>query len=278
MSWQIIPTTQDLPERNGHSTTALAGVLYVFGGWNETYYFNDLWFFDVSALYLQGTTTWIQSNAYGPAARDGHSGVAYGGGLYIFAGFWHDVSYGPYVSCATEPCLWFNDLWVYSTLGYKWTQMIPGGPLPPARYGHVAEVVGENMYVFGGYGATMTSLNDMWAYSFTFNLWQQLKPTGSIPSPRFDSASWVIGEAVYIFGGNDGALLDLYAYYPHLNPDSTTTDESSSLEGSVEGLEAAVSLNVILTFAIGVISYLIYREVSGGGGIVPSTTTTVYSS
>jgi N-acetylneuraminic acid mutarotase len=278
-NWQIVAVDNTLPQRNGHTCTAVGGSLYVFGGWNQTTYFNDLWIFDVSALYLQGEVIWMQSAALGPASRDGHSAVEYGGELILFGGFWHDVTYGPEVSCATEPCIWFNDLWAYSTIGSKWTQLYPGPPgvLPSPRYGHVAEVVGENMYVFGGYGPQLTALNDMWAYSFAFNIWQQLKPTGSIPSPRYNSASWVVGEAIYVFGGNAGADLDLYAFYPHENPDTTSTGGSSS-STNVEGLEAAVSLNVILTFVLAVLGYLIYREVSTGGGTSSaSTTTTVYS-
>jgi len=189
--------------------------------------------------------------------------VAYGGDLYLFGGFWHNISYGTYVNCGTEPCTWFNDMWVYSSLGNKWTQLYPGGTLPAPRYGHTATVVGENMYVFGG-NANNTLKNDMWAYSFAFNVWQKLAPVGAMPSPRYAASAVAIGEAVWIYGGTqDGSTVDvdLFGFFPHIREDTTT----SSTSDDEAGLVTAEVLNIVLTFLIGVIVYLNYKMLTGHG-------------
>jgi N-acetylneuraminic acid mutarotase len=272
--WKIIESDEEIPPRNGHTATAIGGEIFVFGGWDQTQYFADLWSFDVSALYLNNSVDWVFTYNFGPSPRNGHSMVAYGGDLYMFGGFWHNISYGTYVDCFDEPCLWYNDMWVYTVMGDKWTQIFPGGELPVPRYGHTATVIGENMYVFGG-NSQEALLNDMWAYSFPFNVWQQLKPSGSAPTPRYSALAVSIGEAVYIYGGlaiSGTTDTDLYGFYPHVTDD--TTDSESSTDTS--GLAAAISLNIVLTFFVGVLAVINYRMVNPGSHLSSTSTATYH--
>jgi len=85
--WQFVFDNDAIPPRNGHSTCALGGEVFVFGGWDETQYFSDLWSFDVSSLYLNNPANWTITLASGPAGRDGQSMVAYGADLFISVDF-----------------------------------------------------------------------------------------------------------------------------------------------------------------------------------------------
>ena len=51
--------------RDGHATTALKGFIFMFGGWDETQYFNDLQVFDSTKLVATGAggtqlITWFE--------------------------------------------------------------------------------------------------------------------------------------------------------------------------------------------------------------------------
>ena len=103
--------TANKPEgRDGHSTTHAVGRIWVYGGWNEKAYLKDLWHITPrpaktgsglggcpSTSNFEGE--WKQEGAEGsalhldwPPALNSHSMVAYGGFLYLFGGFSHDVS------------------------------------------------------------------------------------------------------------------------------------------------------------------------------------------
>jgi hypothetical protein len=66
---------------------------------------------------------------------------------------------------------------------------------------------------FGGLGGTQT-FNDTWSFDISTRKWTELQCTGSIPSPRKRHAAVVLGDVMYVFGGQsqNGAILgDLIA-------------------------------------------------------------------
>jgi len=75
--------------------------------------------------------------------------------------------------------------------------------VPCKRSLHSAAVVGDTMYVFGGYSGA-ERLNDFHSYSFKNKVWKQIHQTtttGPWPSERDRHVSVVHGNAFYIFGG-----------------------------------------------------------------------------
>ena len=56
MKWQKITTAASPIVRDGHATSALKGFVFMFGGWDETQYFNDLHVFDTTKLVATGGT------------------------------------------------------------------------------------------------------------------------------------------------------------------------------------------------------------------------------
>jgi len=247
--------------RSFHTMTEMSGIMYIFGGWTQSpdpQYFADTWWFDTTTLYTEmGSANWTLSQTpYQPPARNAHTMVAFGGDLWLFGGFSHNTSVSAFVNCSMpyDNCIWYNDLWTYNAASDKWMQVYPTGPLPEGRNLHTASVVGENMYIFGGLKYMNVPVNDLWAYNVVLQVWKKLEPSGSIPAPG--AVNWAmgvtIGGKVYYYGDKG----ELWAYNPHVNPDTTTTEESTS----TTGLTAAITLNILISAAVAVLAYLIYRH------------------
>jgi hypothetical protein len=64
--------------RQYHSAVEYNGKMYVFGGYNGSY-FNTLWEYDIT------NDTWTQKTS-GATVRNAHSAVEYNGKMYIFGG------------------------------------------------------------------------------------------------------------------------------------------------------------------------------------------------
>lgn len=78
--------------------------------------------------------------------------------------------------------------------------------VPRQRSLHAGTVVGESMYLFGGYDGSVR-LNDLHRFDFFSSLWTLITPlNGLAPSPRdrFAMASHAASSSFYIFGGYDG--------------------------------------------------------------------------
>jgi hypothetical protein len=264
-NWVSIDSDDSIPPRNGHTTTALGGQMYVFGGWDATQYFGDLWWFDTSVLYQGGRfTQWYQSSAAGPSPRDGHSMVAYGGMLVLFGGFYHNVSSGSYVDCSkpTDGCAWYNDLWTYTVATNKWTKLsISGAPSP--RQGHSAVVIGDRMIIFGGQNSKQQTLNDLYSYSLSRRVWTKLEPSGVSPMPRMSQSAAVVGSTMLVYGGavyNGGpGLTDLWTFT--LNVEQRYDDNG---DVDLYGVTGAAVFNIVLTTLVATIAYLTYRRLKGG--------------
>ncbi|KAG0202163.1 Negative regulator of mitotic exit [Mortierella sp. GBA30] len=81
--WEIIePQTESPPARSGHCAAVYDGKIYIFGGADADYFYNDIWCFDTRAL----TWTPIPASGYLPTGRHGHSCTLVDGVLYIFGG------------------------------------------------------------------------------------------------------------------------------------------------------------------------------------------------
>ena len=94
---------------------------------------------------------------------------------------------------------------------------------PPKRYRHSANhiMIGgdEHMIVFGGRDSDGTPLNDVWIFSPTKAVWQQLNSSGSGPCHRHSHASEVNKGVLYVYGGMDAesqVLGDLWMFTPEI--------------------------------------------------------------
>ncbi len=100
-----------------------------------------------------------------------------------------------------------GDTWILDTACGGWTKLDVAGPSPRARHVMVSDVPRNRALLFGGRyrdaGKTgnYTLHGDLWAFEFATREWTQLKPTGTGPTPRANSAAILDGDTMWVFGG-----------------------------------------------------------------------------
>ena len=176
----------------------------IFGGFNFSSFFNDLWQYDIS------NNSWTLLNPSGnlPVARNGHNAVyTKSNNMFMFGGTIQNAS----------GAIYLNDLWQYDISNNFWTQLTPSGSLPPPRAWHSYVYNANTMLIFGGEANYGAYLNDLWEYSVSSNSWIQLNPSGNLPTGRMgQSAIYTNTNSMIVFGGglrNTGVCMnDLWKY------------------------------------------------------------------
>jgi N-acetylneuraminic acid mutarotase len=192
----------------------------------------------------RSATTWVDSS----------------GNMWLFGGFGFDGSLNGYGL--------FNDLWRYNPHTNVWTWVkgasvsgaasVYGGATPATATSSSANGPGarssatgwidaaNNLWLFGGTDSTSGSLNDLWRYDPTTNVWTWVHgsninnalgiyggstpstatpSTSTTPGARNSSASWIDSTGnLWLFGGGgygatgaSSALNDLWRYSPGTN-------------------------------------------------------------
>ncbi|XP_076153203.1 host cell factor 2 [Alosa pseudoharengus] len=217
--------------RIGHSFTLIGNKCYLFGGLandsedpngNVLRYLDD--FYELELQAVSGVKGWsIPDTKFGgPSARESHTSVAYckpghSPKLYIFGGM-----------CGHR----LGDLWQLDIETMTWSTPEMRGQCPIARSLHSANVIGNKMYVFGGWVPVVESENKPnalgveWICTNSLSLlnldtmtWQRLGPEqeqqeqeqqapdeGSTTAPRARAGhcAAAIGSRLYIWSGRDG--------------------------------------------------------------------------
>ncbi len=132
------------------------------------------------------------------------------------AGIWHEptdrlVWFGGNLNPPTE-CQFTSE---YTTQTWSFLRQcdayapIEGAVEPPPRARHIAVLdrARDRMLIHGGRQREETSgpydlLDDLWALDLEEDTWEQLETTGGGPSARSSHAGAVIGDQLFVFGGN----------------------------------------------------------------------------
>ena len=181
---------------HGRCASAMASIgdkIFIFGGLSSQGFSNDFWCFDTS------TNQWTPlppSQGLVPPPRWGHTLVAYGNTLVVYAG------------SNMEAVL--DDIWVVDV---SMLPMVHWKPLrfathhhPIGRSGHSVTVNRNMMYVYGGntHGST---LNDFWRLNLDDISGGALRCQEIIqnntPRGRIGAAMFTIGNKIFMFGGRD---------------------------------------------------------------------------
>lgn len=165
----------------------------VFGGRNSGGPLNGTW-----ALSLTGPPSWTSLVVSGtsPSARFDHTA--------IYDPVDHRmIVYGGDAGSNTG----MSDVWALSLDAVPtWTQLLPAGPIPPARWDHSAlyDPGSHEMRMLGGWGSGQGVSNDLWALTLDENpTWTQLSPF-TFPEPRWIMHSAILDTVrnrMVIFGG-----------------------------------------------------------------------------
>lgn len=110
--------------------------IYLFGGLVNNWPQNDVHLFDISNMSCKRLTTTGEA----PSARLGHSAFLVGNAFIIFGG---DTKASPYDALD-------DTLYLMNTHTRQWAKAITHGPRPQGRYGHSLNILGANLYIFGG--------------------------------------------------------------------------------------------------------------------------------
>ncbi|XP_069375510.1 host cell factor 2 isoform X2 [Paralichthys olivaceus] len=220
--------------RIGHSFTLVGNKCYLFGGLandsedpngNVPRYMGDLYELELQAA--SGVRGWSipETKGGGPSARESHSAVAYVGlsspKLYIFGGM--------------QGCR-LDDLWQLDLDTMVWSMPETKGSIPLPRSLHSASVIGNKMYVFGGWipvpesdkhNASETKwicTNSLSVLNLDTMNWQNLGPEeqdeiesqlqsqgpqsddtyACRPRARAGHCAAAVGSRIYIWSGRDG--------------------------------------------------------------------------
>ena len=125
-----------------------------------------------------------------------------------------------------------DDLWILNLRAKTWRQLFKKGP---SARGHPGLwCFGSFMFIFGGVDKGQI-LDDMWKFNLITLEWTLLQPLSVdmefpgkayLPVGRNGPATWISGEAFYMFGGNaapsfsyslqqvEGLVSDLWRYFP----------------------------------------------------------------
>jgi len=203
---QLIPTRDPdniFNPRDGLSVVAYENKLYIFGG-KENVQLNS----QIDVLDLT-TFTWTVLTVTGtpPSIRFCHKAVIYNHHMYIFGGnnskqVLNDIYY-----INLKP----DQAHEWKTVEYK-----EGELSPKPRQNHTAVVIGDEMYVFGGYDskhafvgdwnnvANMRNevFDDLWIFNFASQKWRQRQKGEELwPNARNEHATVTHNNCMYICGG-----------------------------------------------------------------------------
>ncbi|XP_039892805.1 host cell factor 2 isoform X1 [Simochromis diagramma] len=230
------PRNGSLPcPRIGHSFTLVGNKCYLFGGLandsedpngNVPRYLGDL--YELELQSVSGARGWNipDTKGRGPSARESHTSVAYTGlgspKLYIFGGMQGSR---------------LDDLWQLDLDTMVWSMPETKGSTPFPRSLHSASVIGNKMYVFGGWipapesemhialGTEWICTNSLSVLNLDTMTWQNLGPEqhdddieyqlqsqgpqtddpyACRPRARAGHCAASVGSRLYVWSGRDG--------------------------------------------------------------------------
>ncbi|KAG8449174.1 hypothetical protein GDO86_016012, partial [Hymenochirus boettgeri] len=199
------------PSMSGSCGACLNGMLYIFGGYHDKGYSNQLYFLDLHSR--SGKLTWNHIKSYKgqpPTPRDKLSCWMYKNRLIFFGGYGcrkhselrdsfdvHDASWEEQLFWG-----WNNDVHVFDTDTWTWMQPFVKNIPPQPRAAHSCALLGNRGYVFGG-RVLQTRVNDLHFINLDTWTWSgEIHVNGEKPRCRsWHSLTPVGDEQLFLFGG-----------------------------------------------------------------------------
>lgn len=132
--WERVSYTNPAPlARTGHTLVPYRNQLYLFGGTDGDYHYNDSWSLDIAS----GVWTELECIGYIPIPREGHAAAIVDDVVYVFGG--RDV-HGKDL----------GDLAAFRISNQRWYMFQNMGPAPMAKSGHSLCAAHGKVFVIGG--------------------------------------------------------------------------------------------------------------------------------
>eukprot|EP01132_Coremiostelium_polycephalum_P005846 gene5846-7275_t len=182
--------------RYGHSATLFPSInsIVIYGGRATSKPFSDLHLLKLGSNANDSVSrmpiTWKSlASSKSVEGRAGHTAVAYHNRLVVFGG--HNNHRSKY----------YNSVQVYNLDTQEWRQQSCDGSAPSARATHCTFLVGNQMYIFGGFDGKKY-YNDLYCLDLDCYYWRRIEVKGTIPKPRSGhSATLIRPDRMMIFGG-----------------------------------------------------------------------------
>lgn len=208
--------------RSGHTMTVIGTNAYLYGGLADAGLDEDENSLGAHAsseifklqLSAGSAMEWskMNVNSVSPPSRWKHTATLYENTQILIFGGFH-----------TEDQR-LNDVWVFDGVGYVWRQphsdhnkeaSVPfqlvnttWQNVPTPRAGHSATLIGENIYIFGGYGGlgySRRDLDDLYTLNINSWQWSKVQAKGSPPEKRSGHQGCAIEKKILIFGGSSSS-------------------------------------------------------------------------
>ncbi|TFY62846.1 hypothetical protein EVJ58_g3607 [Rhodofomes roseus] len=136
--WELVEPAEGSPrpaQRTGHACVTFENKIFLFGGTDCQYHYNDTWVFDTI------TNTWSELTCIGfiPSPREGHAAALVDDVVYVFGGRGVDGKD-------------LGDLGAFKISNQRWYMFQKMGPAPTPRSGHAMASMGSRVFVLGGLG------------------------------------------------------------------------------------------------------------------------------
>jgi hypothetical protein len=216
--WMMFNVDKPVSPRNGTTATVIGDYIWLFGGFQQGTYLQDLHVINIRTREL----TFPVTTGEMPPPRVGHVMVNYGKNIYIWGGYNGD---------------WLNDIYVLDTETLAWRKVfcqIKG------RTSVGTAVVGNILYIFG-----CSRTDGLLKFNFTTEVMSQVKVSGTEPPTEITGSSFIpIGKYLILIGGKkkDRKYQLIYGFDTekdrwfifHIVPDGITvnySDGSTTKEG-----------------------------------------------
>ncbi|RIA89136.1 hypothetical protein C1645_876913 [Glomus cerebriforme] len=188
------------------------GKMYLWGGANDTTYFNDMLILDtINLSWGKGSL----DNAPTPRCDYGATLLPNNNIIYI-GGSNFSVVYDPdTLNVSQGSALALNEVYLYDTINDNWSIKVTSGKIPSNRaaFSTVLGLDGQRIIIFGGYFKNPGYLDTtLYVLDLTNFNWYIPKISGKIPNPRVYHKADVIGKFMVIsfgYGPNKQAESDI---------------------------------------------------------------------
>uniref|UniRef100_A0A158PKZ1 Kelch domain-containing protein 10 n=1 Tax=Angiostrongylus costaricensis TaxID=334426 RepID=A0A158PKZ1_ANGCS len=175
------------PRRVNHAAVAIGDRIFSFGGYCSGETVDPDQSIDIHMLDTSEFLSYLFERL--PYQRYGHTVCAYRGRAYLWGG--RNDDYGA-----------SSILHEFDPVLLRWRIVPVEGRVPPSRDGHSAVVVGDRMYLFGGFEEDLQRFSqETYVFDFLTNRWSELNTSGQPPLWRDFHTAVAIDSKMYIFGG-----------------------------------------------------------------------------
>ncbi len=198
----------------GHASAVSGSRVYITGGSDGVNYSSSVY---TAVVNPDGTLGGWTPAGFMPAPRYGHSAVSVKGRIYVMGG---------YDGSGLKSEVWSAGVSSAGVIG-EW---IAEAALPGPLYMFSASVVGEKIFISGGFsgsGVTGSVYRADLGSNGLISAWTSL---GNMPAPRYAHAMTEADGRLYVTGGNDGASAKANVWKAQVSTDGSMGAWSSEAD------------------------------------------------